>query len=110
MTTSRSEQLSLADLEGPAELDRRGKPTRCPSCGREFFYCQSEATGGWMPIDYEPHQNGNILLVPDFGAPDRVLARVLSKEALMLARGADKQLFISHFATCTNAASYRRPA
>jgi hypothetical protein len=58
-----------------------------------------------MPIDPQPHANGNIVPLADTEHPAR------SPLALVLASPpADKPAWLSHFATCPNAAAHRRPA
>lgn len=75
--------------------------TRCRSCGQKIIWTTTER-GKHMPVDAEPHPAGNITLIPraDGGATAHVLQKFES------AGGA--ALYRSHFATCVNAADWRR--
>jgi hypothetical protein len=92
----------------------------CKSCRAEIEWAVTE-TGKRIPIDSERRREGNILLEHrEVGRPP--IARVLTREqvdahrrthAENLARGLDTgsaDLFVSHFATCPNAAQHRRSA
>lgn len=57
-----------------------------------------------MILDAEPDFWGNVLLVV---TPQGVKGRALVKDELKEARQADKELFISHFATCPDAKQFR---
>jgi hypothetical protein len=62
--------------------------------------------GARSPIDYAPSENGNVLLLSpsDLG---QVLAVVLTKDGLELARDRGLQLRLNHFASCPNADEFR---
>ncbi|OLT35629.1 hypothetical protein BJF84_13465 [Rhodococcus sp. CUA-806] len=58
-----------------------------------------------MPVDAAPTDAGNIVL--DTSGPD-VVANVLRKTQVAGARAAGQQLYESHFASCRNAATFRK--
>lgn len=75
--------------------------TVCKTCGGEVLFAQT-ISGKSMPIDAAPVKHGNIALEEtDTG----LVAHVLSPKAL--ANAAER--YISHFATCREAAQHRRP-
>lgn len=59
-------------------------------------------SGKRMPLDAEPHPEGNVLMVAGGSGP---VARVLSASAAATTSGA---LFRSHFVTCPDAGKWRR--
>ena len=63
--------------------------------------------GARSPIDYVPSEKGNVLLLSptDLG---QVLAVVLTKDGLDLARERGIPLRLNHFASCANAEEFRR--
>jgi hypothetical protein len=63
--------------------------------------------GARSPIDYAPSEKGNVLLLSptDLG---QVLAVVLTKDGLDLARERGIPLRLNHFASCPNAEEFRR--
>lgn len=84
-------------------------PTDCRSCGAPIRLLVTEA--GWrssppkmMPIDVEPVEDGNVVIIPANGAiPAR--AKVL-KKGQEPPPGALR--YKSHFATCPDAGKWRR--
>lgn len=78
--------------------------TPCRSCGAKIIWTETEATGKKMPIDYaEDAEKGNIVIL------DNGKARVLGGDALTEAQDERLKLHTSHFATCPNAKSHRKP-
>lgn len=78
---------------------------RCRSCGAAIAWCRMVNSGGdrRMPLDQEPAPvSGNVRLVDGFGS-------VLSPIEAHAARATGETLYLSHFATCPNAATHRRP-
>lgn len=74
----------------------------CRSCGAEIVWVLTEK-GHRMPIDPEPcPKNGN-LEIDDDG-----IASALRDDDIVRARFEGKALYLSHFATCPNAARHRR--
>lgn len=81
------------------------------SCGAEILLLPTFS--GWglsppkmMPLDVEPHPHGNVVIEPAEGAiPPR--ARVL-KKGQEQGLAPDRKRYMTHFATCPRAASYRR--
>lgn len=78
---------------------------QCTACGAMLIWAISPG-GARSPIDYAPSANGNILLLSpsDLG---QVLAVVLTKDGLDLARERGLQLRASHFSSCPNAEEFR---
>jgi hypothetical protein len=68
----------------------------CSSCGAEIVWCKTP-TGKSIPVDPKPETR----LVRTFGSPKFPLA---DGEHVSTA-----QTWVSHFATCPNAAQHRRP-
>ncbi len=75
-------------------------PSRCHSCGASIRWVKMPS-GASMPLDAEPHAEGNIAL-----AGDGDNATVLTKSERE-GRG-EAPLYRSHFATCSHAARRRR--
>lgn len=77
----------------------------CSACGSHMIWAISPS-GARSPIDYAPSETGNVLLLSptDLG---QVLAVVLSKDGLDLARSRGLHLRTSHWATCPNADEFR---
>ena len=77
----------------------------CRSCGAAVTWTVTEA-GKRMPVDFEPHPDGNVLLLPPYpNVPDTPRASVLGPLEVEIATAA---LHRSHFATCPDADSWRR--
>lgn len=78
----------------------------CSACGSHMIWAISPS-GARSPIDYAPSEKGNVLLLSptDLG---QVLAVVLTKDGLDLARERGIPLRLNHFASCPNAEEFRR--
>jgi hypothetical protein len=63
----------------------------CRSCGAPIFFAKT-TTGGTMPLDEQPENR----VVLDASAGEPPVARVV-------------RTYTSHFATCPDAARFRRP-
>ena len=72
----------------------------CRKCHAGIIWATT-TKGASIPIDEEPVQDGNLVLVPQQGRT--VLARTPDE---LLDRG--RHRYVSHFATCPNAAEFRR--
>lgn len=57
-----------------------------------------------MPVDAEPSENGNVVLVSGNDGPE---ARVLTKIELSK-RATRSGLYVSHFATCPQSSDWRK--
>lgn len=81
----------------------------CRSCGVEVIWTVTE-TGKQMPVDVEPVENGNLLLMHRKGF--KPLSVYQSKEMLAaLAEHGGLQahrLHLSHFATCPQSKKWRK--
>lgn len=73
------------------------RATSCQSCGAPIKWVVTEA-GRNMPIDAEPSEKGNLLLI------DRYVRFVKTRER----EDRDVPLYISHFATCPDARAWKR--
>lgn len=84
--------------------------TECRACGAPIKMVTTEA--GWraappklMPIDVEPVEDGNVVILPASGA--------IPPRAKVLKKGQDAPpgalRYRSHFATCPEAGRFRRP-
>lgn len=78
---------------------------RCRSCNAAIFYALSATNQHPMPIDSLPTGNGN-LLVRQGKKSTQLYAKVVSKEE----RKTDEERYTSHFATCPQAAEWRKSA
>lgn len=74
-------------------------PTRCRSCGAALRWGTSVTSGKRVPVDNEPAEDGNILLV-DVGG-ESPFAVVLKGSVLDEARGAGSALYVWHSETCS---------
>lgn len=69
---------------------------RCRSCAAPIIWARSTTTGALMPLDAEPHEDGNCELV----------------DAGVIVHGADRPMFagplhLTHFVTCPDADAWR---
>lgn len=80
--------------------------SKCRKCLRPLLWVKSER-GAAMPLDPEPHDDGNVLMTAKG-------AKVLGKEAkamrlaLAEAQGETLRFYHSHFTTCPFADDFRR--
>jgi len=72
----------------------------CRSCGAEIVWLVTPK-GHMMPVDPAPATDGNVAI-------DDGIATVLSDDAIVVARLHGRVLWLSHFATCPDAARHRR--
>lgn len=73
----------------------------CRSCGAAITWTVT-SRGKRMPVDAEPHPDGNIRIRhPLTGGPP---------QADVVPKGSEASLHRSHFATCPNAGQHRRRA
>jgi hypothetical protein len=75
----------------------------CKSCGAEIIFAFTRDNKR-MPVDAAPNPQGNITLW-EVGGVTR--ATVLAGSRLELARAEQQELFLSHFASCPDAAGHR---
>lgn len=74
---------------------------KCKSCGTSIIWVRT-TTGKSMPLDADPHEDGNVVLMP-------AGAMVLTKELAEQGKKIGSTRYRSHFATCPNAARHRSP-
>lgn len=89
---------------------------KCASCGAEILFFKGEKSGRPHPVDKEPNPKGSIQLV-DNGKGETVarFCKPLSADDDGVALAPDDNpgrgvRYISHFATCPNAAQHRKDA
>lgn len=78
----------------------------CRSCGAPLQWAITPS-GKPQPIDVEPSERGNVLLI----APQpmlRIMAIVLSGDALKQARASGQPLRTAHHGTCPQADQWRK--
>lgn len=74
----------------------------CRTCDARVIWAD-QPNGRPLILDYDPSPNGNVRL-------RKGQAEVLGKDAAAEARLAGEELYISHFATCPQAAKWRKGA
>lgn len=77
----------------------------CGSCGAPVIWAAT-VHGRAMPVDAEPSGMGNVAL--GRGSDGKLVATVLAGDALLSRRFAGEPLYLTHFATCPDAADHRR--
>lgn len=98
-----AEGLDRAHERAAAAHAGRSGISRCRSCGAPFRWVTTEA-GKPMSLDPLPRPMGNVIMVPR--GQSRLVAKVVSKSALPV-KGAPA--YQTHFVSCPDAASMRRP-
>lgn len=78
---------------------------RCRSCAAKIIWTVTPS-GAKAPIDQEPTEDGNVLLLAPTGLPE-TLAVTLSGDALLTAQQSHLRLRLNHFASCPNADEYK---
>ena len=76
--------------------------TACKSCGAKVVWAVSAKTGGRMPLDAEPVENGNVVV--DFNHPVPEFTTLRPMEVAVH----DGPLYLSHFATCPDQKQWRK--
>jgi hypothetical protein len=92
--------LTKVRAVAPTKEDSMLEQQRCSSCRARILWAISEASGKPIPLDAEPTEKGNIVVV------NGTVARYV--RAAERATIAAQSLYVSHFATCPNAAQHRR--
>lgn len=77
--------------------------TACETCGAPIRFTRT-LKGKAMPLDAEPRDDGNIILVTVDGD---TRARVITPTTPLLVTG-DLPRYVSHFVTCPDAAKFRK--
>lgn len=80
--------------------------SKCRSCGAAITWARTSA-GRSMPIDAEPCADGNIVLSEPVDPDAPVIAMILTAEQVRQPSLGEPR-YVSHFATCPNAARHRR--
>lgn len=75
---------------------------RCKSCGARITWLET-AGGKKIPVDEDPDPGGNIVVISG------TIARVYRDAKTAQEGWPGKPRYLSHFATCPQAASWRRP-
>jgi hypothetical protein len=79
------------------------RKANCRSCNAAIVWLNNVSNGKANPVDVEPSDKGNIRIV------NGKKAEYLSNEDAEAARGRGEKLHLSHFATCPDAKSHRKP-
>lgn len=66
--------------------------SHCKRCRAKIVWCQTK-NGRTMPVDAEPHPDGNVVIRADLSGPP--FAEVHTEPG-----GPDEQRHLTHFATC----------
>lgn len=82
--------------------------SKCRSCGQPIIWAIMKKSGKKNPLDAHPVETGNVILYDDLSGGPEKYAEVLSKEELAVKHADGELLHVSHFATCSKAASHRR--
>jgi hypothetical protein len=100
-TTPAGGRASTSDRseEGVSPMAETAK---CRSCGAAIRWVVVAGSGKRMPLDAEPSERGNVRVAGNGEA--HILDAVFAADA----RSAGVPLFLSHFATCPEAAQHRR--
>lgn len=83
------------------------EPKACRSCGAPIFWGWNETTARSIPVDAEPRDDGNVLLVDRRGS---VIARVLGGDDAERERASGSRLRVAHFVTCPQRDKWRKHA
>jgi hypothetical protein len=77
----------------------------CRSCNGAVIWTTNVQTGKRMPVNPTPRLGGNVVLTTGNDGPE---ARVLPPSEAKEREARGMELYVSHFATCPNATSWRR--
>lgn len=78
----------------------------CNSCGAPIRWAET-LSGAKMPVDAEPHPEGNLIACPSVGP--NVVAVYKREELRLLAQAhPNAERWRSHFASCPDAAKHRK--
>jgi hypothetical protein len=77
-------------------------PRPCRSCKALVYWAITRATGRAMPVDVDPHGNGNLVL-----SVSQTTGQ-LTADSYDEAKHAGRNRFRSHFASCRQAEQWRR--
>ena len=95
--------------DGPQDMDF----TTCASCGAAILWAIT-SRGKRMPLDAHPSDAGTYYVFAGTGVrfldPLQAVAISLTSDVRVgYGRRTDRPKFVSHFATCPNAAAHRKP-
>lgn len=79
----------------------------CDSCGAEIFWAVNTTTRKRNPIDAEPRTDGNVIVHGNPRSLTERLGLTCTTVGPLEAQLHDGELFVSHFATCPDAESWR---
>lgn len=77
---------------------------RHETCRASITFASNTTTGKQIPLDLDPVANGNVTVT----RTRPLIATVLGGEQLVIAQAHGQELYVSHFATCPAAKSFRR--
>lgn len=85
---------------------RESNRSQCRSCAAPILWTVTQKSGKKMPVDLDPVEGGNFLLVDDEDE-GHILAVHKSREA-DYSESSDGFRYESHYATCPQAAGWRK--
>lgn len=68
----------------------------CKTCGARFDWYRNADTGKFMPVEPDPHPDGNVHI------------DVVANTATVAEPGSRAPLYLSHFVNCKQSATHRR--
>lgn len=86
---------------------------REPKCRAKIRWCVVDNTVRTIPVDWEPTDNGNVVLTSRHLGDGRQICHVYAnaeaaKAALAMAGDGDKPRYLAHFVTCAAPSRFRR--
>lgn len=84
------------------------EPARCKSCDAPIWWARS-AAGALSPFDAEPSLEGKWVLKWSAAAGEMQSEGAHNPERRAELEAAGRNLYVTHFATCPNAAEHRKP-
>lgn len=85
--------------------DYRRSTCRGSTCTASIIWATTQATGKSIPVDADPHPDGNVELIPNLDAPERAPWAVVHSAPPLLTTGT---LHMPHHATCPDVTEFRR--
>lgn len=78
-------------------------PFQCEKCETPIIWLKHHQTKKSNPVEAVPHKNGNLAISRELG-----LYRIATPAEVEAARSGKGKLYISHFAICAHAKSFRK--
>lgn len=96
--------------EPPKPARELHRVARCSAdgCDAEIIWCRNTSTGRAMPVDADPHPQGNIQIHAPHSDRSMPSMSVQNPRRAAVARMAGTKFHLSHFKTCPAAADFRK--